>query len=68
VLTLYFQADYSSTPVAASSTGTWADVPAPSATPAAYTPKAPVSPYTGSASKMAGAGLAGVAAVAALLL
>lgn len=59
------------TPVKAS---TWADVPAPVASTvkpvASYNPSKPVAPatYTGSASKMAGAGVAGVVAMAALLL
>jgi hypothetical protein len=46
-----------------------ADVPAPSAPVASYSPK-PVSPdtYTGAASKMAGASFAGAAVLAAAML
>ncbi|KPI37660.1 uncharacterized protein AB675_177 [Cyphellophora attinorum] len=68
----------SSTPAAASSTGSWADVPVDATAASSSwadvpvaptgTAKPPVAAYTGSASKMAGGALAGVAAIAALLL
>lgn len=66
------------TPVAPTgAASTWADVPAvptsskpvsPVATPPAGKPASPVDAYTGAATKMTGAGLAGVVAIAALLL
>lgn len=63
-----------STPVVPVVASTWVDVPvAASSTPskpvASYTkPGAPVAQYTGAAAHLTGAGLAGVAAVAAMLL